>query len=197
MKESLLVVDIGGVLVSLEKEKQSAYLQRTGKTEHYKNLSEEIFDRRQAIQRGVLSFDNYSTWLIQTQLFHDKSEVSFFENLSIGNGLLKNIEYIKQIKGYSKTIILSNTHECHWDYLRTRFNFHRMFDDIYLSFEIGLMKPDSAIFKHVLESERVCASQCTLIDDTLENIQSARACGMTAVHVTSDDRWMDSLRSPF
>jgi glucose-1-phosphatase len=48
------------------------------------------------------------------------------------------------------------------------------FREIFLSSAIGLRKPDAA-------------SRIVFFDDLAENIEGARACGLTAVHVTSPD----------
>jgi putative hydrolase of the HAD superfamily len=61
------------------------------------------------------------------------------------------------------------------------------FREIFLSSAIGLRKPDAAAYDHVVKAIGVPASRIVFFDDLAENIDGARTCGLTAVHVTSPD----------
>ena len=61
------------------------------------------------------------------------------------------------------------------------------FREIYLSSSIGLRKPDAAAYDHVVRAIGVPAERIVFFDDLAENIEGARARGLTAVHVTSPD----------
>jgi putative hydrolase of the HAD superfamily len=58
---------------------------------------------------------------------------------------------------------------------------------MFLSSAIGLRKPDAAAYDHVVKAIGVPASRIVFFDDLAENIEGARARGLTAVHVTSPD----------
>jgi putative hydrolase of the HAD superfamily len=59
------------------------------------------------------------------------------------------------------------------------------FREIFLSSSIGLRKPHAAAFDHVVNAIGLPASRILFFDDSAENIEGARARGLTAVHVTS------------
>jgi putative hydrolase of the HAD superfamily len=59
------------------------------------------------------------------------------------------------------------------------------FREMFLSSTIGLRKPDAAAYDHVVKAIGVPASRIVFFDDLAENIEGARARGLTAVHVTS------------
>jgi len=61
------------------------------------------------------------------------------------------------------------------------------FREIFLSSAIGLRKPDAAAYDHVVKAIGVPAERIVFFDDLAENIDGARARGLTAVHVTSPD----------
>jgi FMN phosphatase YigB (HAD superfamily) len=61
------------------------------------------------------------------------------------------------------------------------------FRQIFLSSTIGLRKPDAAAYDHVVKAIGVPAERIVFFDDLAENIDGARARGLTAVHVTSPD----------
>jgi putative hydrolase of the HAD superfamily len=59
------------------------------------------------------------------------------------------------------------------------------FREMYLSSSIGLRKPDAEAFDHVVSAMGVPASRIVFFDDLAENIEGARAAGLTAIHVRS------------
>ena len=61
------------------------------------------------------------------------------------------------------------------------------FREIFLSSSIGLRKPDAAAYDHVVKAIGVPAPRIVFFDDLAENIEGARARGLTAVHVTSPE----------
>lgn len=59
------------------------------------------------------------------------------------------------------------------------------FREIFLSSTIGLRKPDAEAYDHVVQAIGVPAERILFFDDTLANIDGARARGLQAVHVRS------------
>jgi FMN phosphatase YigB (HAD superfamily) len=59
------------------------------------------------------------------------------------------------------------------------------FREMFLSSSIGLRKPDAEAFDHVVKAIGAPAARIVFFDDLAENIEGARARGLTAVHVTS------------
>ncbi|GMO28165.1 MULTISPECIES: HAD-IA family hydrolase [Bradyrhizobium] len=80
----------------------------------------------------------------------------------------------------------SNTNRPHVDYFSKEYGeLLGHFRALYLSSSIGLRKPDAEAFDHVVTAIGVPAERIVFFDDLAENIEGARACGLTAVHVTS------------
>ena len=65
---------------------------------------------------------------------------------------------------------------------RERYAFMRLFDGIVVSAHDGLMKPEPAIYRVLLDRYRLKPAECLLIDDVLENCEGAEAVGMRALH---------------
>jgi HAD superfamily hydrolase (TIGR01509 family) len=57
------------------------------------------------------------------------------------------------------------------------------FRHVFVSSTIGLRKPDAAAFDHVVKAMGVPASRVLFFDDTLANVEGARAAGLQAAHV--------------
>ncbi|RWR03151.1 alpha-D-glucose-1-phosphatase [[Pantoea] beijingensis] len=84
-----------------------------------------------------------------------------------------------------RVVILSNTNRLHCHYWPSQYpEVQQAADKLYLSQEMGLRKPEAAIYQNVLAEERVTADQAIFFDDNQENIEGARAVGITSVHVT-------------
>jgi putative hydrolase of the HAD superfamily len=74
-------------------------------------------------------------------------------------------------------------HEACWDdrYGGTLAHFRKVF----VSSTIGLRKPDAEAFRFVVGEIGVPAERIVFFDDSQNNVEGARACGLQAVHVTS------------
>lgn len=73
--------------------------------------------------------------------------------------------------------------------------FFEVFDDIVISGEVGLVKPDRAIFELLLERIGRRASECLLIDDHDRNILAAREMGFQTIQFQSPKQLEAELRS--
>jgi putative hydrolase of the HAD superfamily len=51
---------------------------------------------------------------------------------------------------------------------------------LFLSYEIGVRKPDAQIYSHLLENLGIEGAQCLFIDDRADNIEAACAAGIQA-----------------
>jgi FMN phosphatase YigB (HAD superfamily) len=67
------------------------------------------------------------------------------------------------------------------------------FREIFLSSSIGLRKPDAEAYDHVVKAIGVPAGRIVFFDDSAENIEGARARGLTAVHVRTPEDVADAL----
>jgi glucose-1-phosphatase len=67
------------------------------------------------------------------------------------------------------------------------------FREIFLSSSIGLRKPHGEAYDHVVKAIGVPAQRIVFFDDLAENIEGARARGLTAIHVKSPDDVAEAL----
>ena len=79
--------------------------------------------------------------------------------------------------------VLSNTNKVHWDAGAGQWPLVGMFDHAFLSFEVGMVKPDREIFEHVVADLRVEPAQVLFLDDNRLNVDEARAAGLQAARV--------------
>src|SRR3954452_11106031 len=79
--------------------------------------------------------------------------------------------------------VLSNTNKVHWEAGAGRWPLVSMFDRAFLSFEVGMVKPDREIFERVVEDLDVDPGQVLFLDDNRINVDAARAAGLQAERV--------------
>lgn len=77
--------------------------------------------------------------------------------------------------------IISNTNAAHVLWLDEQLPELRDFDLVMMSNEVGLIKPDPAIFTTALELLDVPPAQALFIDDIAENVEAARALGIAGL----------------
>jgi 2-haloacid dehalogenase len=68
---------------------------------------------------------------------------------------------------------------------RPNFPFLELFRHIVVSGELGIAKPDPAIFRHLLQVAGKPAQACFFIDDNAANVASARSLGFAAHHFSA------------
>lgn len=87
-----------------------------------------------------------------------------------------------------RVVVLSNTNRLHCHYWPQHYpEVAAAADHLYLSQDIGLRKPDPAIYQYVLQAEKTTADQAVFFDDHPGNVAAAEALGIKAVHVTDRD----------
>jgi HAD superfamily hydrolase (TIGR01509 family) len=78
--------------------------------------------------------------------------------------------------------LLSNA----WDNLRQtmheRWDIDSMFDELIISAEVKLVKPDPRIYQLALDRLGVQSAETVYVDDMEENVLAARKEGMLAIH---------------
>ncbi len=101
---------------------------------------------------------------------------------------------IRRARGHGiKTALLSNS----WGNAYPRDTWDGMFDDIVISGEVQLRKPEPEIYLLSAERLGLQPKECVFIDDLELNVDGARALGMTAIHHTSYDETRRELESLF
>jgi putative hydrolase of the HAD superfamily len=95
-----------------------------------------------------------------------------------------------------KVYLLSNTIAPHVTFLEENFNFSKITDDAIYSNEVGLRKPDHAIYNLVEIRFGLKSNELVFIDDLEENIFAARKCGWKTVHHSGDpEKTIEQVKS--
>jgi 2-haloacid dehalogenase len=76
---------------------------------------------------------------------------------------------------------------------RARFAFFKHFRGIVVSGELGVLKPDPAIYRKLASDHALDLASCLFIDDVQKNVDGAQAAGMAAVRFETPAKLRDDL----
>ncbi len=85
---------------------------------------------------------------------------------------------VEGLAGRVKLVLLSNTNVLHIEWLRPRLPVLRRFEHLVLSCEVGLVKPEPAIYQEALKRAGCEPHEAAFFDDIPEFVQAANALGI-------------------
>ena len=179
-----VIWDLGGVLLrTADLSSRQALADRLGKPRH--ELENLVFsgDSGDRAQLGEISADEH--WEnIRRALALDAAGIDEFRRqFWEGDQLdVELIDHIRSLRGRYKTGLLSNAFSDLRQVVTSLLNFSDAFDDMLISAELHLMKPDPRIYQHALQRLGVAPEEAVFIDDMLRNVEGARSQGMNAIH---------------
>ena len=88
--------------------------------------------------------------------------------------------------------LISNTYDIHAKSNELN-GFFDLFDQVFLSNEIRMRKPEIEKYKYVLEKIKAKPSECIFIDDKLMNLVPARNLGINVIRFVSFEKFKKSL----
>lgn len=182
----LVLFDLGGVLVEISG--VQVMLQLTGIE------SEEELWRRWLTCRWVRRFE--SGGCSQTEFAAgvvadwqlELSPAAFLEAFQDwpAGPLPGAAELVAQTRASVATGCFSNTNVLHWRHI-AGWPLAGLFDHRFLSFELGMLKPDTATFIQVADLLEVPAGRVLFLDDNAVNVEGATAAGFQAARAAGVD----------
>lgn len=184
MQLKAVIFDLGGVIVRTENKTPRARLaEELGMT--YEELSNLIFNNESARLVTIGKMTTREHWeTVRSRLGMDveafkRVQELFWAGDSVDYELLG---YLRSLRPNYKTALLSNA----WDDLRGMitdvWRFDDAFDEMIISAEVGLAKPDVRIYELTVERLQISPGEAVFVDDFIENIEGARTAGLHAIH---------------
>jgi glucose-1-phosphatase len=138
--------------------------QVTAAFEAGKITPEDFYQQVKAMLNLGLSYDSF------TPIWND----IFF--LSAKNRSVYRL--VNSLRASYKTALLSNINTLHYEYIQKNFPVLGVFDKIFLSFQMGLTKPDQKIYNKVIQDLKVSPGEIFYTDDRPELVESAKSLGI-------------------
>ena len=187
LRKTAIIFDLGGVLAHVNWDKPFSLFQRACRRPL--GDSGQIFEGSlvRSFMRGSLSPEDFH------HSFCDNFDLdlNLDEFISIWNSPFQpNHDIFPVIQKLEEGHLLavgSNTDPLHFSYLHHHVETLQRFDNFFLSYEIGVLKPDPRFFHTILDELDISPEECVFIDDRNDNVKSARNLGFTALHFQSVD----------
>ncbi|MEW6186171.1 MAG: HAD family phosphatase [Thermodesulfobacteriota bacterium] len=90
------------------------------------------------------------------------------------------LDLLDRLRSQFLLVCFSNNNELHWPILRDKAGINKKFDFCFISYEMGLMKPDQEAFIYVLKEVGRSPEEFLFFDDNPECIEAAIKIGMSA-----------------
>ena len=94
-----------------------------------------------------------------------------------------------------RLVLLSNTNVIHFEAVRRNYPLLRHFHSLVLSYEVGAMKPDPAIYQRAVKEACCAPSECFFTDDIAAYVEAAKGQGIDAVQFHSGGQTENELRA--
>ncbi len=190
-KPKVLLFDLGGVIVpwvGMEALAASNGITRAEVSDRFDDS--EIFCK---FERGHASADAFTAELGRIFDLPD-TDIPALWNSWVHEPYTGTLDALAELKTQFTTACLSNTNPLHWAHLNTMFSTSGTFHHAFASHEIYEAKPDAASYTLPLERMGVAAEDVWFFDDTLANVEGARAVGITTYHVDRAVGVLSTLR---
>lgn len=187
-----VIWDFGGVLVrTMGLEGRQALAQQVGLS--LAELEQRVFDgdNRHRAQLGVVDGQAHLQGVAdELGLPLAELQSSFFGADALDETLMA---YIRALRPQYKVGLLSNAMSSLRPMLRSQYPILDAFDEVIISAEVGLMKPDAAIYALAVERLGVQPHEAVFVDDFSENVAGAQRAGLLAVHFRTRQQTLDEL----
>lgn len=105
----------------------------------------------------------------------------------------KLVEYVRTLRPRYSVAMLSNVGRGVIDRLFTGDELSELFDEVVLSSEVGIIKPDPEIFSIASCRLGLSPEECVMIDDVPVNTDGAASIGMKTVVFNTNDQCMAEI----
>ena len=102
----------------------------------------------------------------------------------------ERVDLLKNLRKKYRLFLLSNTSSIHITQVNKILEastgvkkLDDLFEKVFVSYEMGLMKPDPQIYQDLLDEAGLKAEETLFLDDNLDNIKGAQTLGIATIHV--------------
>lgn len=186
-----IIFDLGGVVLDIDYQRTIQAFEALGfanfNAQYSKMMQSGLFD---SLEKGQISEQEFVS-RIQNEI----PNATYDQIIHAWNALLLDfspikIEVLKALRPHVKLFLLSNTNEIHLKAfnktLEVQIGLHELnslFDQVYLSHEIGMRKPDKAPFLHILKENNLKPENVLFIDDSPQHVATAKQLGLYTIHL--------------
>ena len=186
-KITAIIFDLGGVLLNLDFNKTFDLFEKMGIPDFpgyfHQSHSNPLFAQLEKGEIKPAAF--YNAFKEATDITTTNADIETAWNAMLLDFRLESIKYLQSLQGQYRLFLLSNTNQIHLEAFRMTYHqtfgnhgFDDHFEKAWYSHELGHRKPHPSCYTHVLKLGGLHAAETLFIDDTLKNIEGAKAVGL-------------------
>lgn len=175
-----IIFDFGDIFINLNKDAMKNAFHRLGIAE----WNTEMTDLNKAFEVGSISEEAFLSGF-QKHLRHASIDaIRENWNTILMDFPLYRLEFLQMLSQKYRLYLLSNTDAIHIKHFEDKVgesfysSFYQCFEKVYFSFDLGLRKPDAAIFEHVIQKNNLSPKRTLFVDDKKENTDAAEKLGL-------------------
>ncbi len=189
-----IIFDLGGIFLNLNYQKTKDLFIEYGVpefddyfTQHHANS---LFED---LEKGDISVDEfYSIFRKETNTNLTDEQIKTAWNGMLVSFSKERIDWLRKIKERYNIYLFSNTNQIHYDEIMFLYkrdvgetDFNELFIKPYYSHQMRLRKPYSDSFQHIIDEQKLIIEETLFIDDTIKNVESAKALGLQTIHLVA------------
>lgn len=187
-----IILDLGGVLLNLSFAKTEAAFDAIGLADFNNHFSQfkasPLFEE---LETGRVSMPEFLEYFKkETGLNQEDEPIIKAWNAMLLDFPTERIEWLKALSEKYRVFLYSNTNAFHHDAFQESFlkafpekPFDQYFEKAYYSHVFGKRKPYPESYTDLLNDAGLIAEETIFVDDTLPNIEGAKAAGLQVFHL--------------
>lgn len=169
--------DIGGVLLDFDFESSLARL-ISPRINNPKERIQQVLEQKDALEAGLIDPVSYANWALH--IFESDATVEQFNQawqqiFTINKPMWHCVHQLAEQK--HRLILISNINAIHCPWIFAAYPEFSYFEHKALSFEIGILKPEPAIYHYAINTYQLNPATTVYIDDQSRNIMSGKKSG--------------------
>lgn len=175
-----IIFDFGDVFINLDKENSLNEFKKLG----LNGPNEELLALNDDFERGKISEDKFLNGFLKHIPNAEINEIKAAWNSLIGDFPLYRLEFLQLLSTKYRLFLLTNTDIIHMENFEEKVgmsfssDFYRCFEKVYYSHEMGLRKPEEAIYNYIIKKHDLDPKRTLFVDDKKENTDAAAAVGL-------------------
>ena len=175
-----IIFDFGDIFINLEKDASLEAFRELG----LNGPNPKLLEKNDLFERGKISelefIETFQEFLPQAGI----EDIRKAWNTVIGEFPLYRLEFLQMLSRKYKLFLLTNTDEIHISKFEHNVgisffsDFYQCFEKVYYSYEMGMRKPDTAIFNYIINKHDLSPKRTLFIDDKKENTDAAASLGI-------------------
>lgn len=175
-----IIFDFGNIFINLDKE---------GSVNEFKKLGLEspnqvLLEKNDLFEKGKISelefIESFQKFIPNASI----DDIRKAWNKIIGDFPLYRLEFLQMLVGKYRLFLLTNTDSIHIEHFEHKVgqsfsrDFYQCFEKVHYSYEMGMRKPDEAIFNYLIKHHDLSPKRTLFIDDKKENTDAAERLGI-------------------